>query len=169
MKGRGLMGTEVHISDELQPLVGKRLTVFRCDRCGFLSYGQPEIEPGDGNAELPPGLDVDCGCYMGPRWVKGVWQQVALRVGAGNRRMTETKTCAWCDGTGEKLGVCGWCDGTGIQKPSFHGGSGPSEHRTCGPIRAWCYDCREWCYARGGDMFCECCRTHDGGPTGEER
>ena len=22
------------------------------------------------------------------------------------------------------------------------------EHRTVGPHRAWCYDCREWCYPR---------------------
>lgn len=67
------------------------------------------------------------------------------------------KRCSWCDGTGVKKpfpGPCGWCDGTGIQKPSFLGHGGANEHRTCGPIRAWCYDDSEWCYA---NEPCTCC------------
>lgn len=76
----------------------------------------------------------------------------------------EGETCAWCDGKGEKYpeysfgGTCGWCDGTGIQKPSFHGHDGECEHRSCGPIRAWCYDCGEWCYASGPEDGCRGCR-----------
>lgn len=67
--------------------------------------------------------------------------------------MGEGDTCTWCEGAGEVYpdqpfgGTCGWCDGTGIQKPSYLGCEGCSgEHRTVGPIRAWCHDCREWCY-----------------------
>lgn len=31
------------------------------------------------------------------------------------------------------------------------------EHRTVGEHRAWCFDCREWCYSRTPDMACEGC------------
>lgn len=29
------------------------------------------------------------------------------------------------------------------------------EHRTVGPHRAWCYDCREWCYPDSPCKGCE--------------
>jgi hypothetical protein len=29
------------------------------------------------------------------------------------------------------------------------------EHRTVGPHRAWCYDCREWCYPADGCIRCK--------------
>lgn len=70
----------------------------------------------------------------------------------------EQKTCTWCKGTGQTLGSpCGWCDGTTIQKPSFHGSGGSGEHRSCGPVRAWCHDCSEWCYAPRYELPCQCC------------
>lgn len=28
------------------------------------------------------------------------------------------------------------------------------EHRTVGPHRAWCFDCREWCYPEDGCIRC---------------
>lgn len=28
------------------------------------------------------------------------------------------------------------------------------EHRTVGEHRAWCYDCREWCYPANGCIRC---------------
>jgi hypothetical protein len=31
------------------------------------------------------------------------------------------------------------------------------EHRTVGPHRAWCFDCREWCYP-DEEMACKGCR-----------
>lgn len=38
--------------------------------------------------------------------------------------------------------------------PNWEGAGGRSEHRTVGSHRAWCYDCREWCYP---DELCKCC------------
>lgn len=29
------------------------------------------------------------------------------------------------------------------------------EHRTVGPHRAWCYECREWCYPFDGCIRCK--------------
>lgn len=39
----------------------------------------------------------------------------------------------------------------------FGGHGGPSEHRTVGSHRAWCYDCQEWCYPV---IPCDCCLHH---------
>lgn len=41
--------------------------IYRCRKCGTLAYGH-QILPSD---DLPP--RDDCPCYMGPRWVRGVW------------------------------------------------------------------------------------------------
>lgn len=46
------------------------------------------------------------------------------------------------------------------------------EHRTVGQVRAWCFDCGEWCYARP-EMACRGCElprlrgalTYIGSPT----
>lgn len=38
--------------------------------------------------------------------------------------------------------------------PPFHGHIGQAHHRTVGARRAWCADCREWCYPAAG---CPCC------------
>lgn len=72
----------------------------------------------------------------------------------------QPERCGWCKGTGfnaghEQLGVCGWCDGRKYKwKPDYDGRGGNGEHRTCGPIRAWCHDCTEWCYDTDP---CRCC------------
>lgn len=81
--------------------------------------------------------------------------------------------CPWCDNTGTSHAgtvieaVCGWCDGTGQANPSFHGwlDRNCGEHRTVGPIRAWCFDCGEWCYSHSRENGCHgCARTQtDGG------
>lgn len=77
-------------------------------------------------------------------------------------------TCVWCDNTGlvhlgtPLEGTCGWCDGSGEQKPSFEGWPDREcgEHRTVGPIRAWCFDCSEWCYASDQEEAgCRGCRV----------
>lgn len=72
--------------------------------------------------------------------------------------------CSWCKGEGsiyippDHL-TCGWCDGTGVQKPNFHGHFGDGcEHRTAGPIRAWCLTCSEWCYAGDDPAGVGCAR-----------
>ena len=73
--------------------------------------------------------------------------------------MTAGGKCGWCDGRGTAHpgtvieSTCGWCDGTGVQKPDYHGHGGPGEHRTLGPIRAWC-DCGHYCYRNDP---CDCC------------
>lgn len=81
--------------------------------------------------------------------------------------MPEGGTCTWCKGVGVAHsgtvleGTCGWCDGTGVQKPSFHGYDKREcgEHRTVGPIRAWCFDCSEWCYSEDRELGgCKGCR-----------
>ena len=43
---------------------------YRCDRCGTMAASY-QILPSDDN---PP--REDCGCYMGPRWVRGIWRVV---------------------------------------------------------------------------------------------
>lgn len=43
--------------------------IYRCDRCGTFS-GPHQLLPSD---DEPP--RVDCGCYMGPRWVRGIWME----------------------------------------------------------------------------------------------
>lgn len=53
--------------------IGKTFVYYRCDRCGRMA-APDEIEPGDDSG--PP--DVDCGCYMGPRWVRGTWRASRL-------------------------------------------------------------------------------------------
>lgn len=37
---------------------------------------------------------------------------------------------------------------------NFHGHYDQCEHRTVGPHRAWCYDCREWCYPHSPCVRC---------------
>lgn len=59
----------MYTSDQRAP---KTFVVYRCDRCGFLSYGSPpQIELDD--PQGPPDISVQCPCYMGPRWVRGEW------------------------------------------------------------------------------------------------
>jgi hypothetical protein len=36
-----------------------------------------------------------------------------------------------------------------------HPGRNCGEHRTVGPHRAWCHDCREWCYPDVPCAHCE--------------
>lgn len=39
---------------------------------------------------------------------------------------------------------------------NFLGHGGPcGEHRTVGPVRAWCYSCQEWCYRSDGCRGCK--------------
>lgn len=52
--------------------IGKTFVYYRCDRCGKVEAPR-QIEPGDDG--LP---ETDCGCYMGPRWVRGTWQATRL-------------------------------------------------------------------------------------------
>lgn len=47
-------------------------------------------------------------------------------------------------------------------RPNWEGLPGSTEHRTVGPVRAWCYQDAEWCYPDyegEGDhsMLCPCC------------
>lgn len=42
----------------------------------------------------------------------------------------------------------------GLPGTGWHRG----EHHTAGPHRAWCLDCREWCYANSSVYgYCPCC------------
>jgi hypothetical protein len=55
-------------------------TFYRCDRCGRMAY-PPMDEP------YPISLDdeyprEDCGCYMGPRWVRYVAIKMPLTAGS---------------------------------------------------------------------------------------
>lgn len=50
-------------------------TVYRCKRCGKLAAPHQILPNDDG----PP--QEDCGCYMGPKWERGVWISVEV-VGA---------------------------------------------------------------------------------------
>lgn len=36
-----------------------------------------------------------------------------------------------------------------------HAGRECGEHRTVGPVRAWCFECGEWCYPRSPCVRCE--------------
>lgn len=42
---------------------------------------------------------------------------------------------------------------------NWEGVPGGNEHRTVGPVRAWCYNDAEWCYPvwGKGSMLCHCC------------
>ena len=44
-----------------------------------------------------------------------------------------------------------------VAKPNFDGHQPREcgEHRTVGPHRAWCFDCREWCYPDAPCARCE--------------
>lgn len=42
---------------------------YRCSRCGAVEAPH-QIEPGD---DFLPTADNDCECYMGPKWVRGIW------------------------------------------------------------------------------------------------
>ena len=42
------------------------------------------------------------------------------------------------------------------EAPNFEGiPGGTCEHRTVGPHRAWCHDCREWCYPSDPCVRCK--------------
>lgn len=66
------MADSMHMSET--KAMRKTFVVFRCDRCGALSYGSPEQI--DGTEERRPPEGNVCGCYMGPRWVRGEWTPV---------------------------------------------------------------------------------------------
>lgn len=42
------------------------------------------------------------------------------------------------------------------EEPNWLGISG-NEHRTVGPVRAWCYTDSEWCYSGSPLLYCHCC------------
>lgn len=81
--------------------------------------------------------------------------------------------CTWCEGKGDVIkvardtgkeynfGTCGWCDGKGTDwKPNYEGRENRecNEHRSVGPVRAWCFDCGEWCYNPDFGEGCKGCR-----------
>lgn len=39
-------------------------------------------------------------------------------------------------------------------EPNWEGLVGSTEHRTVGPVRAWCFQDAEWCYE---NALCPCC------------
>ena len=46
-----------------------------------------------------------------------------------------------------------------MDTPNFEGAHNHDRHRTVGPHRAWCHNCREWCYPDG---WCACCHEAAG-------
>ena len=46
-----------------------------------------------------------------------------------------------------------------MDTPNFEGAHNHDRHRTVGPHRAWCHNCREWCYPDG---WCACCHESAG-------
>lgn len=44
-------------------VAAKEIEIFRCDRCGKLAYEK---------------MIDGCECYMGPRWVRGLWLPTPL-------------------------------------------------------------------------------------------
>lgn len=51
------------------PGLPKLHVYYRCRKCGTVE-GPHQILPAD---DEPP--RSDCGCYTGPRWVRGVWME----------------------------------------------------------------------------------------------
>jgi hypothetical protein len=49
--------------------------IYRCEGCGSLTYPE-QLADGTINYEIPDETNVPDKCFMGHRWVLGIWEWV---------------------------------------------------------------------------------------------